>query len=162
MRNIEIVDSLIEALDASSGATTGGVAAVLVIVIETSGSAPRGPGAWMAVHADGRIEGTVGGGALEARVVEDARALLEIAESKLVRYTIGGVGSDTGMVCGGSVELLLMSLDTSFLDPLKRMAGLISERREGVCAIDLAPFGGRLPPEDHGETRARTAKGAVP
>lgn len=162
MRSIEIVDSLIEALDANSGATTGVAAAVLVIVIETSGSAPRGPGAWMAVHADGRIEGTVGGGALEARVVEDARALLEIAESKLVRYTIGGVGSDTGMVCGGSVELLLMSLDTSFLDPLKRMAGLISERREGVCAIDLAPFGGGLPPEDHGETRARTAKGAVP
>lgn len=162
MRKIEIIDSLIEALDADSGAPVGGGAAVLAIVIETSGSAPRGPGAWMAVHADGRIEGTVGGGALEARVVGDARALLEIAESKLIRYTIGGVGSDTGMVCGGSVELLLMSLDTSHLEPLERMAGLISARREGACSIDLAPFGGALPPADHGDARARTAKGAVP
>ena len=57
MRKIETIDSLIGALDRD-------VPAVLVIVVETAGSAPREPGAWMAVFDDGRIEGTVGGGAV--------------------------------------------------------------------------------------------------
>ena len=52
MRKIETIDSLIGALDRD-------VPAVLVIVVETAGSAPREPGAWMAVFDDGRIEGTV-------------------------------------------------------------------------------------------------------
>lgn len=155
MRNIEIVNSLLSALDA-------GLAAVLAIVVETAGSAPRGPGSWMAVFADGRVEGTVGGGALENRVIEDARALLKTAESRLVRYTIGGASSDTGMVCGGSVELLLMSLRVSHRDALRHMADLISARREGTCSIDLTSLGGALPPADHGDARARTAKAALP
>ena len=143
MRKIETIDSLIGALDRD-------VPAVLVIVVETAGSAPREPGAWMAVFDDGRIEGTVGGGALEARAIEDARLLLASGGSRLVRYTIGGAQSDTGMVCGGAVELLFMRMGGEHRLMLEKMTAMFGARSEGVFAIDLAAFGGSLGPGKHG------------
>lgn len=149
MRKRELIDSLLAALD-------GDVSAVLAIAVETVGSAPREPGAWMAVLADGRVEGTVGGGALESRVIEDARTLLPSGGACLVRYTIGGAASDTGMVCGGAAELLLLCIDQGHRGALEQMHRIMEARGEGVCVIDLAPFGGALPAGEHGEDQART------
>ena len=42
-----------------------GEEAVLVTIIASSGSTPRGTGSRMLVRKDGSIEGTVGGGAVE-------------------------------------------------------------------------------------------------
>lgn len=153
MRKIETIDSLIGALDRD-------VPAVLVIVVETAGSAPREPGAWMAVFDDGRIEGTVGGGALEARAIEDARLLLASGGSRLVRYTIGGAQSDTGMVCGGAVELLFMRMGGEHRLMLEKMTAMFGARSEGVLAIDLTAFGGSLWPGEHGPDASRTIEGA--
>ena len=47
----------------------------LVRVESTEGSAPREPGAWMAVFAD-RIVGTIGGGHLELQAIAEARRRL--------------------------------------------------------------------------------------
>lgn len=152
MRKIEIVNGLLGALDRNA-------AAVLAIVIETVGSAPREPGAWMAVFDDGRVEGTVGGGALEARAIEDARSLLTSGGSRLVRYTIGGAESDTGMVCGGAVELLLMRMTEELRPALERMGDLGRGREEAVCSIGLSPFGGPIPHGEHGGDRAREIPG---
>ncbi len=153
MRKIEIVEGLLGALDR-------GAAAVLAIVIETVGSAPREPGAWMAVFDDGRVAGTVGGGALEARAIEDARLLLASGGSRLVRYTIGGAASDTGMVCGGAVELLIMRMTGELRPALERMVDLGRGREEAVCSIGLSPFGGPIPRGEHGGDRAREIPGA--
>lgn len=151
VRKIEIINSLLSAIG-------NDVAAVLAIVVETVGSAPREPGAWMAVFADGRVEGTVGGGMLECRAIEDARALLQSGESRLVRYTIGGAKSDTGMVCGGAAGLLLISVMEQQRLACEQMAEMLCERGTGVCSIDLAPFGGPLPQGEHGEDRARATQ----
>lgn len=153
MRKIGIVSSLLEALDA-------GETAEVAIVVATEGSAPRSAGAWMAVLADGSCVGTVGGGALENRIIEDARTLLKASQSRLVRYTIGGAKSDTGMVCGGSVELLLVHIEERHRTVLQQEADILARRGEGVLAIDLAPFGGPLPRGEHGEEAARSIDGA--
>lgn len=153
MKKIDIVERLLETLDA-------GGSAVLAIVVAVEGSAPRGAGAWMAVLEDGSLAGTVGGGALEARVVEDARALLAAGQSRLVRYTIGGPGSDTGMVCGGAVDLLLMSVTAGHCSTLLGVRQALTSRDEAALVIDLDPFGGPLPRGEHGEKAARTIDGA--
>ncbi|HHH83062.1 MAG TPA: XdhC family protein, partial [Chloroflexi bacterium] len=49
-----------------------GEPAALVTVIRDQGSVPRHAGAKMIVFPDGRIEGTIGGGELESRVIEEA------------------------------------------------------------------------------------------
>jgi xanthine dehydrogenase accessory factor len=53
-----------------------GKPAAMVTVIDARGSTPRGVGAKMLVHADGRTVGTVGGGDVEACAIEGALAAL--------------------------------------------------------------------------------------
>ena len=48
-----------------------GLAAALATVIQTRGSVPRHPGSKMLIFPDGTIEGTIGGGELESRVIEE-------------------------------------------------------------------------------------------
>jgi xanthine dehydrogenase accessory factor len=84
--------------------------AVLATVVRASGSTPRGQGAKMLVRADGTTVGTIGGGAFEAMVGEDARDLLGGASPAplLKRYTFTETGEDAlGMACGGTAEVLL-------------------------------------------------------
>ena len=46
---------------------------ILVSILASSGSTPRGAGAMMLVFGDGHAEGTIGGGAVEASGAEDVR-----------------------------------------------------------------------------------------
>ena len=52
-----------------SEAIDGGKSAAFVTVISVGGSTPREAGAKMLVFADGSIEGTVGGGSIEALTI---------------------------------------------------------------------------------------------
>src|SRR5262245_7463813 len=86
-----------------------GMRLVVATVIETAGSAPRKAGACMAVLEDGTVLESVGGGALEALVVQDALALLAAGGSEIKEYLLkeGPEPESTGMVCGGRVRVHL-------------------------------------------------------
>jgi len=98
---------------------------VLCTVTATARSAPRDAGAKMIVAQDGSIAGTVGGGPLEAIVIQEAIQLLqESGPSGERRYALTAVGDaaepippglpipdDLGMKCGGEV--------TVFFDPVR-------------------------------------------
>lgn len=80
---------------------------VLVTVVEVSGSTPRAPGARMIVHADGRTEGTIGGG----RIEHEATALaLEVLADGAPRTLERALTQELGMCCGGSMRLFLEPL----------------------------------------------------
>jgi xanthine dehydrogenase accessory factor len=77
---------------------------VLVTICTIKGSAPREVGAKMLVWADGQ-DGTIGGGALEFTVVEQARRMLEADTPwRFQNYPLGPL---LGQCCGGNVGLLL-------------------------------------------------------
>lgn len=80
------------------------VAAVLATVTEVTGSAPQVAGAKLLVLADGRIAGTVGGGAIERRVLEEAKARLGGHGSPAESLTIN-LTRDLGMCCGGEMRV---------------------------------------------------------
>jgi xanthine dehydrogenase accessory factor len=80
------------------------VAAVLATVVEVTGSAPQVAGARLLVLADGRAVGTVGGGAIERRVLEDARARLASDAPAAGLATIN-LTRDLGMCCGGEMKI---------------------------------------------------------
>lgn len=88
-----------------------GACFALATVVKAEDSTPRSTGARMVVHPSGRIEGTVGGGALEKKVIEDALRLLSEGRSEAVEYDLGkgGEGVQTGMICGGHVQVLIES-----------------------------------------------------
>lgn len=77
---------------------------MLVTVVRASGSTPRAPGARMLVHPDGRLEGTVGGGHVEAAAKRAALEVLEHGRPRFVEYTLT---QELGMCCGGQVALFI-------------------------------------------------------
>jgi xanthine dehydrogenase accessory factor len=107
--------------------------AVLITVAKVDGSVPREPGARMLVDAQGQW-GTVGGGHLELRGVETARAMLASGEvRRLERFPLG---PSLGQCCGGVVHLAFELADR------EHCAELAARRHEDVwraVALDGAP-----------------------
>lgn len=98
-----------EALALIAEAARDGDAAVLATVLGRRGSSPGTPGQKLALRADGRCVGTVGGGSLERRVLRAMVALLHRCETETpAAETLSlTLGASLGMCCGGSVDLLL-------------------------------------------------------
>ncbi len=139
--------------------------AVLCCVLESTGSAPRGAGARLAVFPDGTTLGTVGGGAMEADAIRRSKTLLEAGRSQLLSLELRQDGTqDLGMVCGGSVLLgfhCLKPEDREAVSVLERLAARPDRadpawlrtlwRADGTAALtliegeDLHGGGDRLP-----------------
>lgn len=84
----------------------------LATVVSTSGSAPRRPGALMAVSATGEVVGSVSSGCVEAAVVDMAEATLESGTPGLRSF---GYSADdlfeVGLTCGGRIEVFVQRVD---------------------------------------------------
>ena len=79
---------------------------VLVSVIASSGSTPRGAGARMLVTKKGRVCGTIGGGAVEYRSEQIAAKVLEEKRSGEHDFTLTKDDvQNLGMICGGAVNV---------------------------------------------------------
>jgi xanthine dehydrogenase accessory factor len=61
-------------------------AVALATIVQTRGSTPRQVGTKMLIRTDGINMGTVGGGALEAAIIEAAQEALREGKSRLVHY----------------------------------------------------------------------------
>jgi xanthine dehydrogenase accessory factor len=92
----------------------GGAPFVSVTVVDTVGSVPQDQGARMLVTAAGLQHGTVGGGRVERRAIEEAQALLgEGAPEPRMRFFEWNLKRDVGMTCGGSVKLFLEAFNVA-------------------------------------------------
>ena len=80
--------------------------AVIVTVVASSGSTPRGAGARMLITKDGRVRGTIGGGAVEYRSEQMAKQVLAERSSKMEHFMLHkNQVQDLGMICGGDVNV---------------------------------------------------------
>lgn len=89
------------------GAQKRGEPVVLATVIKAQGSVPRHAGAKMLIYEDGRIDGTIGGGELEARVVAKAQEALADGRSQVMSYSLVEPAKGDPGLCGGTVEVYL-------------------------------------------------------
>ena len=129
----------------------------LVTVIETWGSAPRPPGALLAMRDDGLVVGSVSGGCVEDDLIERIRKGERVLRPSLIHY---GVSKEEaarfGLPCGGNLRLVQEPLqDTAWIDEvLARTA-----RHELVARIlDLGSGGVRVEPARRGESFAFDGK----
>jgi len=100
-----LLDSIITALNAKQPV-------VLVSVIASSGSTPRGAGAMMAVFKSGAAAGTIGGGAVEYEASVQALQMFDTKQSRIASYTLDKSDvADLGMICGGDVTVFYEYLD---------------------------------------------------
>ena len=83
-----------------------GQSLVLVTVIASSGATPRGAGARMLIGSEGRICGTIGGGAVEYRSEQIAARVLEEKTSLGHGFTLTKDDvQNLGMICGGACNV---------------------------------------------------------
>ncbi len=88
-------------------AQKSGEPAALATVIAVSGSVPRHAGSKLLVHADGSFVGTVGGGAMESRVISEALLVLADGQTRRPSYTLNDIGAGDAGVCGGTLEIFI-------------------------------------------------------
>jgi xanthine dehydrogenase accessory factor len=132
-----------------------GTTGALCTIIRTKGSTPRKEGTKMLVYPDGKIVGSIGGGEIEGRVIQEAIDSLQSGKSKILSYDL--VNSEKGDpgICGGMLEI--------FIDPLKQPEDIVivggghvgqavvylakwmgfrvtlSDDREEFCSAEYAP-----------------------
>jgi xanthine dehydrogenase accessory factor len=132
---------------------TQGHAVWLVTVIETWGSAPRPPGALLAMRGDGLVVGSVSGGCVEDDLIDRVRHGERVAVPQLVAY---GVTKEEaarfGLPCGGSLRLVQEPLgDTGWVDEVLAR----TQRHELVARVlDLGSGAVRVEPAARGEAFA--------
>ncbi|MDO9596544.1 MAG: XdhC family protein [Azoarcus sp.] len=109
----------------------------LITVARTWGSAPRPPGAWMALREDGLVQGSVSGGCIEDDLIDRIRrgALGGEADERSPFRLDYGVTVDEarrfGLPCGGTLELVVEpQADASLLAELENriVSGRLASR----------------------------------
>jgi xanthine dehydrogenase accessory factor len=114
----------------------------LVTVVSTIGSTPGKVGYKMLVFGAGAgIAGTVGGGKVEAKMIDEAARGLGTPGSRLFRFVLGKTPEDEDGICGGSVEFLIETFDKSAL-PLFRDLSATTDRNDGGVLVSLITPGG--------------------
>jgi xanthine dehydrogenase accessory factor len=80
----------------------------LATVVGVRRSAPRAPGAKMAVTERGEVAGAVSGGCVEGAVVEAAREVIAAGEPRLLHFGIADSEAwDVGLPCGGEIDVFV-------------------------------------------------------
>ncbi|HRE20716.1 MAG TPA: xanthine dehydrogenase accessory protein XdhC [Rhabdaerophilum sp.] len=143
---------------------SAGSSCCLVAIREARGSTPREAGARLAIGADGRFTGTIGGGTLEWEAMAIARELI-------ARYPEGhgtahsfALGPALGQCCGGSVVLRFEAFspgDLRWIEALSQAeaAGAFDTvgepDRRGILIRTVAQSGAQpsLERESHGEAK---------
>ena len=87
---------------------------VAVTVVDAVGSVPQDQGARMLVTEQGLFHGTVGGGKVEMKAIEEARRLLHGgAHDPRMLFVEWNLKRDVGMTCGGSLRLFFEAFNVS-------------------------------------------------
>jgi xanthine dehydrogenase accessory factor len=92
-------------------------AGALCTLIRSQGSTPRHSGSKMLVYQDGSILGTVGGGEVENRVIEEAVQSIKDGKPRLLEYNMSDPERGDPGVCGGQMEV--------FVEPIQSKPTLV-------------------------------------
>lgn len=131
------------------------IAVGLATVIETRGSMPRHAGSKMLVYSDGRTVGTIGGGAMESLVIQEAMMALDDGQTRVRTYNLNNLDDGDPGICGGTAQIFIEPIGVAptllviggghvgkALAELGKWAGyrvVLSDDREAFCNPDYAP-----------------------
>ncbi|MDB5039779.1 MAG: putative sulfurylase small subunit, molybdopterin cytosine dinucleotide biosynthesis [Candidatus Eremiobacteraeota bacterium] len=89
-----------------------GLPIAVATVVGVEQSAPRDPGAMMAVNARGDVAGSVSGGCVESAVYDEAQDAIATGRPRLVTYGISDEDAiSVGLTCGGTIHVFVERLD---------------------------------------------------
>jgi xanthine dehydrogenase accessory factor len=134
-------------LNELAAAVAAGKPVVLATVVAAKRSVPRHAGTKMLVYRDGGTTGTVGGGAMESRVIEEAHEALRTGMPKLLEYELLEPARGDPGVCGGEVQIYL----EPYMPP--HTVFVVGAGHVGRAVVDLAHWLGyrTVVTDDRGE-----------
>ena len=104
-----------------------GSGGALATVAHTSGSTPVPAGTKMLVGLSGRLEGSVGGGCVEADVIEAVAEARERGPIIRTHHLNADLAGDLGLSCGGTVHIVV--------EPLVSVAEYVRALEEAASAV---------------------------
>jgi xanthine dehydrogenase accessory factor len=111
----------------------------LATVVRTFSSAPREPGAALAVASDGAVVGSVSGGCVEGAVYELSGAVSSTGQPVLQRY---GISDDTafsvGLTCGGIIDIFVEPVSVHTFPELGEIAAAVDAGQPVAVATVIA------------------------
>lgn len=132
-----------------------GTSGALCTIIKTKGSTPRKEGSKMLVFENGSIVGTVGGGEVEARVIQEALNSIKSGKSRIISYDLIDPDQGDPGICGGSLEIFVDPIDKPeelvvvggghvgkavvFLAKWLGFRVILNDDRKEFCSPDLVP-----------------------
>ncbi len=125
-----------DVLDTLERWSSDGLKVATATVVWTERSAPRDPGAVLAVSEKGEVVGSVTGGCVEPAVYEEAQNVLAGGPPRLVQYGIADDDAfEVGLPCGGTVHIFVDALDPALLP---RIAEAVRAERPIALAVNVS------------------------
>jgi xanthine dehydrogenase accessory factor len=120
-----------------------GIRACLIVVVHRQGSSPGKTGFKMAVAADGRLSGSIGGGIMEYGQVELARQMLDgpAGRPMLQRqvHEPDAPEDRSGLLCSGQQVHAFVPLDAGDLDTVRMVLQALETGQGGL--LEITPGG---------------------
>lgn len=116
---------------------------VMALILSQEGSTPRTTGTRMMIGADGYV-GTIGGGRIEASVMETAREMLHKPGAVTISFDLTSEIADAmDMVCGGKLEILIDSIAPDETNRLffSSLLQMLDQRQKGLMVTELLESG---------------------
>jgi xanthine dehydrogenase accessory factor len=130
------------------------VPVMLLYVLESKGSSPGRQGFFMAVNANGEMEGSIGGGIMEHKFVEMAKERLRVRSSESgVRkqfHDKSATKDQSGMICSGEQTILLLPVQSKYADLIRQIISSLEKNKNGTLTLLPAgiSFDVNIPAED--------------
>jgi xanthine dehydrogenase accessory factor len=125
-----------DVLETLEGWNAEGLRFVTATVVKIERSAPRGPGAVLAVSEKGEVAGSVTGGCVEPAVYEEAQEVLAGGPPRLVSYGIADEEAfEVGLPCGGTVHIFLSTVER---DLVEELADAVRSERPIALAVTVS------------------------
>jgi len=116
---------------------------MLLYVLESSGSSPGRQGFFMAVTSSGRMEGSIGGGMMEHKLVEKAKGNLQSAISneqrgELVRqvHDKAAAKNQSGMICSGEQTVWMYPVRQKDAAVIYQIISCLSDLKNGTLQLN--------------------------
>ena len=119
------------------------IAVMLLYVLESKGSSPGRQGFMMAVNADGKMSGSLGGGIMEHKFIELAKSKLQQSSPEIsLHHQVhdkAAAKNQSGMICSGEQTIFLYTIKKEETASIGNIISTLKENQNGT--LQLSPQG---------------------